>query len=252
MAKLLRKEFDMHIISESLMLIALIGLLLGACEGDSDSNEDAGSDSHTDTDIDTDTDTDTDMDTDTDTDTDAGAGAGAGCTGTGVWYDPDNNLCWQDPPSATAMNWHVAAGVYHVDNNSEGFSYCSALGSGWRLPTISELRSLVRKGDDAECYTIEWNMAWPQAEAGYCRVSDSCLTYDPCYETSKCNPPACGPLMGPGVIGCYWHPALGGLCDHLFWSFSVYNAESSFIVSFDDGYVLNRPKSNTEYVRCVR
>ena len=31
---------------------------------------------------------------------------------TGGKFDPDNNLCWQDPPADIAMNWYVAAGVY--------------------------------------------------------------------------------------------------------------------------------------------
>ena len=46
-------------------------------------------------------------------------------------YDSVTNLSWQQVADSTARNW-ANAGIY-----------CQAKGSNWRLPTISELESLV-------------------------------------------------------------------------------------------------------------
>ena len=53
-----------------------------------------------------------------------------------TWHDPKSGLTWQNPPSDVRMDLKTAT------------AYCSSLtldgGSGWRLPTIGELRSLIR------------------------------------------------------------------------------------------------------------
>jgi len=57
------------------------------------------------------------------------------------WYDSSSGLTWQNPPTKTRMNWQAA-----VD-------YCSSLTfaeGGWRLPTIGELRTLIRGCVDTE------------------------------------------------------------------------------------------------------
>ena len=132
------------------------------------------------------------------------------------------------------------------------------------MPTVSELRSMVRKGDDAACEPVEWNMDWAEVPAGSCGVWDGCLTAD--CKGSSCDPSDCGDLEGPGtgdrVSGCYWDPAIiGGYCDLTsYWTSSevdVPDDNYAWYVSFGVGggaYVSSADKSevNIGVVRCVR
>lgn len=101
----------------------------------------------------------------------------------GGWLDPATNLCWRSGPMA---DWGDAA------------SYCSDLaaadGLPWRLPTISELRTLVRG-----CPATE--------TGGACGVTDDCLLGppSPCYDNCGGGASVCPNLEGP-VDGCYWSP----------------------------------------------
>jgi hypothetical protein len=157
------------------------------------------------------------------------------------------------------MNWYVAAGVYDHSDNETTEDYCGDLGSGWRLPTISELRSLFRSGTDAECEVVEWDMSWTFVPAGYCKIFDSCLSYDICWNVAECNPSACGRFEGPegpGELGCYWDAALSGTC--MSWSMYWSASESAdytnyaFNVNFYNGNVNLYDKTSNLYVRCVR
>jgi hypothetical protein len=172
-----------------------------------------------------------------------------------TWTDSSNNLCWQDPPAASTMNWFVAAGVYNDTYNDTTEDYCGDLGSGWRLPTISELRSLVRSGTDTGCEVIEWDVSWSSVPAGYCRVWDSCLSSSDCYEYAECVPSACGTLEGPGAGGCYWDAALSGAC----WRYWSASDEADYVphvliwfVGFDNGAVSWNVNDTYYNVRCVR
>jgi hypothetical protein len=186
-----------------------------------------------------------DADTDTDTDTDADSTM-TDCVG--GKYDPDSNLCWQDPPSAN-MNWYIAAGVYHATYNSGTEDYCPTLGSSWRLPTISELRSLVRG-----CTPIEWDMAWTSVPDETCGVWGDCLTLSPCGGDSLCLVSECVVTDGPGAEGCYSDPALSGTCNYL-WSSSEradLDFDGAWYVSFKHTTVSIFQKNSGGYVRCVR
>jgi hypothetical protein len=230
-----------NLIIALLSLFLTTGLFIVGCGDDSDTD-------------DNDADGGGDTDTDTDTDTDADSGTGTECTGAGVWYDSTNALCWQDPPSETSMYWYVAAGVHDELFNAETEDYCGDLvGSGWRLPTISELRSLVRKGDAAECYTIEWDMAWTSVQTGYCGVWDSCLNSSSCWEDSTCSPVGCI-SVGPGTGGCLWDAALSGSCEAgAFWTVSeLTDPTIAWTVYFDLNVVGNADKIDSRYTRCVR
>ena len=57
---------------------------------------------------------------------------------TTCWSDATTGLCWQDPPRDS-----IANGV----GLAEATSYCASIGDGWRVPTVDELRSLVRGCD---------------------------------------------------------------------------------------------------------
>ncbi|MCP4538918.1 MAG: DUF1566 domain-containing protein, partial [Chloroflexi bacterium] len=127
------------------------------------------------------------------------------------------------------------------------------LGSGWRLPTLSELRTLVRSGSDTDCNVIEWDMEWTTVPSGYCGVWDNCLSQSSCWVGSECNPSACGTLEGPGTGGCYWDAALSGTCSY-YWSASEHAdyTGSAWSVYFHYGSVVYNRKLSNDYVRCVR
>jgi hypothetical protein len=93
--------------------------------------------------------------------------AGPCCTSTGYrsdcWYDSSTTLEWQNPGTAFLPE------VQELDG---AIAHCSARGPGWRVPTIDELRSLVRG-----CAI--------QQTGGACRVTGQCTSYD-------CWSPSCG------------------------------------------------------------
>ena len=104
------------------------------------------------------------------------------CNGVGAeesWYDSTSGLTWQ--------NSNFSANI----SATEGATYCSNLVfdsySDWRLPTISELRSLVR-GCSSTVY------------GGACQVTDSCTSYDSCR--TSCS--SCTSGYGSGSSGKYW------------------------------------------------
>lgn len=155
-------------------------------------------------------------------------------------YDPDSALCWEDPPSTDRMLW------------DEAVRYCSKLGSGWRLPTINELRSLFRSGGYEPCVPVEWEMGWTGVPDGYCGVWDGCLKYFSCFDKDVCFTAGCGASQGPGSGGCYWDAALSGKCANL-WSASVPPDKTNWAwhVSFPRARVFNSPKNFPNFVRCV-
>ena len=61
----------------------------------------------------------------------ADAPAGRYMAGNGTVLDTKTGLVWEQPTSTTIMVWPAAK------------SYCTAKGTGWRLPTIKELLSIV-------------------------------------------------------------------------------------------------------------
>ena len=137
-------------------------------------------------------------------------------------------LMWQGKPSTNQMPWARAR------------NYCSHLTYGghqdWRLPNITELRSLIvgcsatRPGDacgaTAQCKS--WNQCWSHA----CR--------------------GCPADKGPAA-GCYWPDALEGQCGW-YWSSSVDEANNAkaWGVVFGYGSVTHNAKSDRGYTRCVR
>jgi hypothetical protein len=191
-----------------LALPSISPLLLSSCSGDDD-DADAG-----------------DADTDSDSDTYPEL---AECAGGGGAYDPESDLCWQDPPADGETDWQAA--VDSCDGLSLG-------GDGdWRLPTISELRTLIRG-----CAATE--------TGGDCYVNDECLEWL-CWADS-CD--GCGDLGGPAADGCYWNPALTGTCDSWYWSSGSYADDEAYAwgVYFYSGVVSTGLKSGAGSARCVR
>ena len=142
-----------------------------------------------------------------------------------TWTDSSSGLRWQVTPSSGYMMWEDA------------IEYCENLtlaGGGWHLPTISELRTLIR-GCDAT------------VTGGSCGVTDSCLDYD-------CKDDSCGSCIdgeGPNFDGCYGPSELPGECDWYWSSSPVADGDDlAWAVNFDLGDVYDDYGGNSK--RCVR
>ena len=186
------------------MLCLGLGLALSCSSGDDDDDDSGGSD---------------DDDTGSDDDDDSGDD------------DTSGDLTWQEPPSSDAMTWE------------EAIAYCDSLSfdghDDWRLPTISELRSLI-----TGCAAT--------ATGGACTVTDDCL------DTTCLNDPCdgCAYQAGPGAGGAYWPPEMSGT-DYYYWYWSssavADNAGNAWFVAFDYGYVRDFVNSGANRsARCVR
>lgn len=172
-----------------------------------------------------------DGDADADADTDADADIEnemVPCAG-GL-LDPTSGLCWQHPPLESNLDW------------SSSMAYCEGLDLGghgpgsWHLPTISELRSLIR--------------GCPASETGgACGITDDCLGTG--CELGMCL--ECLTWEGPGTGGAYWPTDLG-VPVTLSWSASTHADDSSLAweVDFSRGGIFWANKSWALNVRCVR
>ncbi|MBR4531399.1 DUF1566 domain-containing protein [bacterium] len=155
------------------------------------------------------------------------------CYGT----DPATNLTWS-ARALSKMTWQDA-----VD-------YCNSYSedglSGWHLPTIDELKTLLTSATggtprSANCAVSETNgcLAW-----------DGCWTCSTCTEQGTTSSNTCsnwgtsyddGRFSKLGDTGWVWSS-----------STSAGNTYSAWLVAFDYGYVYNSNKANHNYVRCVR
>ena len=137
-------------------------------------------------------------------------------SGSGSCKTIDGNM-WS-PKSSNRMTWYGA------------LSYCNNLTecgySDWHLPTISELRTLIKNCSGT-------------VTGGSCDVTDSCLSY-------SCKNDAC--------IGCSYdssgkYSKLGD--SSWLWSSST-DTDNAWVVYFDDGDVSLHDKLYINYFRCVR
>jgi hypothetical protein len=167
--------------------------------------------------------------TDDDTDDDAAdddAGGGLTDNGDGTATDAASGLTWTTAASSEKFDWTAAV------------AYCDELtlaGGGWRLPTISELRTLIEGCDGT-------------MTDGACGVTDSCL--ENACKNASCY--ACENGGGPND-GCYAPAVLTGPCES-YWSASEVadNEGVAWYVSFNDGHVWAYGFGNHYYARCVR
>lgn len=219
-----------------MLATAVAAGLAQGCRDDAKPNPDVAD--VTDVVDDTDGAADADGDADADADADAADDAadadaeanGYTTTCSGGYLDPTTSLCWQDPAPGDWFHWDRAV------------AYCAGLslaghGPGaWRLPTIGELRSLVRGCPETET-------------GGPCGVTDECLG-DGC--TNRSCDDGCSYLGGPGAGGAYWPAGLSGRW--YYWSSSSYAGDSSraWLLVFYRAYVFDRGKTFAADVRCVR
>ena len=112
--------------------------------------------------------------------------------GPGIVFSCANNVC-SDP--VTGLEWQQVAtgGPMTLD---DAVSHCESLeldGTGWRLPTISELRTLVR-----DCESLStWGECQVSSICDACGVAEQCLDHS-CWSDEYCDPDSC-----PDE-GCYW------------------------------------------------
>ena len=154
----------------------------------------------------------------------------------GDWKDEATNLFWQIESYPKKRNWFDA------------LKYCEGLSQkgqhDWRLPSISELRSLIRGCGKTET-------------EGECGVTDECLSPGEDCRNDSCW--GCMANQGP-TEGCYWPPELEGNCFQ-YWSSSYATdvPDAKWVVRFEkasvqtnnsfDGQWDTFPENN---VRCVR
>jgi len=136
-----------------------------------------------------------------------------------IWKDPQSGLTWQVSPNPKQkvhlmMDWRLAE------------RFCKRLKLGgqrhWRLPTITELRSLIR-----DCPATQ--------TGGSCGVTDICLKFKKCRDVT-CG--GCSKKGGPGSGGSYWPPELSGEIGRYWSSSTVWDASTGFekwTVNFDNG-----------------
>lgn len=130
------------------------------------------------------------------------------------------NLQWSEK-APNYMNWYDA--VEYCQNLNEGGH------NDWKLPTISELRSLIQN-----CPATQ--------TGGKCKVADNCLSDKEC-DSDACN--GCGYYSGDK------YSKLGD--DTSFWSSSVPEYPSyAWRVYFYDASVSERNAGSNDGVRCVR
>jgi formylglycine-generating enzyme required for sulfatase activity len=173
--------------------------------------------------------------------------------GDGTFSDTRTNLVWQNTPNASAfplctdyMDYSQCPDAMreaenHCEENNNGLP-----GSGWRMPTISELRSLV-KG----CEDTYWDPV--TNTGGACGLTDYCLA------------PSCGSFgWGEPCSGCtegagsgeglrYMDPIFNNSEDVICSSSSLEGTPSNiWFVNFFKGEVAANPVNNNLYVICVR
>jgi len=149
------------------------------------------------------------------------------------WKDSKSKLVWQITPTGGAMQWDTAN------------THCSGLsldGSGWRLPSIDELRTLIR--------------ACPATESGgTCNVQDGGCIYQEDYSCADASCGGCASGAGP-ANGCYWPDEMQGDCDP-YWSSTPSHKGGccAWCVDFFAGTVkgfAHGTQTAGRHVRCVR
>jgi Notch 1 len=174
--------------------------------------------------------------------------------GDGTVTDPLTCLVWQKTPNAANFKMCATQMGYaecpaeerhaanHCENNDDGLP-----GADWRLPTISELRSLIKGCEDAY-----WN---PMTNAGgACGVTDDCLSWSSLCHTIYCDGTCLGD-HGPGEEGRYIDEIYDFSEHYWFWSLSPIedDPDRNWCIIYGNGRVYWNLSFDSEMgVRCVR
>jgi len=146
-----------------------------------------------------------------------------------IWQDPETGYQWQNKVPSNPRGFDEATD-YCDWLNTAGLGGYSA---GWRIPTISEMRTLV-KG----CSATE--------------VGGVCGVYDLCSQEASCWNEACNGCALPAE-DCYWPDDIQGLCG-TYWSSTGYNGTNTaqWILDFTAASILGGSRVENHLVRCVR
>jgi hypothetical protein len=148
------------------------------------------------------------------------------------WTDTDSGLTWQNGPQlgSVFLTW------------DEAKTYCNGLSwdgqDDWRLPTISELRSLIRGCSDT-------------MTGGACGVTDDCLDNAACWSAACAG---CLYMHGPGFDGGYWPVGIQGYPDRYCSASPAVEADNdhAWFVHFGAAEVYSNGIDDHASVRCVR
>lgn len=137
--------------------------------------------------------------------------------------DPSNHWIWSDKTASTS-NWN------------EGKNHCESMGSGWELPSIDDLRTLVLNCTET-------------APNGSCNVKEGCLNdSSDCYTATDCVSKNCptktdGSYSKLGDTGYLWSSSeMEG------------NSNRAWYLNFKFAAIGSSDKSATDlaYTRCVK
>jgi hypothetical protein len=146
------------------------------------------------------------------------------------WTDTTSGLTWQTGSAVGLNNYDWA----------DAKSFCTGVKwdgmTGWRLPTIAELRTLVR-----ECPAT--------GTGGTCGVTYGCLQ-------SSCLDSTCGGCDsggGPGPVGEYLPPQITGPSGW-YWSSSIVTdlSDQAWIIQYDGATINIGLLGSQNVVRCVK
>ncbi|MCB1152263.1 MAG: DUF1566 domain-containing protein [Deltaproteobacteria bacterium] len=152
-------------------------------------------------------------------------GGGGGENLGDIWLDRTTELEWQVKLSDNAYD-HGAAEIRCDELELEG--------GGWRLPTISELRTTIRP-----------SCSQTQA-AGSCGVTDNNCTESDCAAGTSCI--GCPTLS----TGCYIRDELNG-CGPTWSATQVIDDPASYwMIEYDHAGIYTADTERTQKVRCVR
>ena len=115
----------------------------------------------------------------------------------GIWVDPDTYLIWENPMGNQGVS---GTGITHT----KALEYCENLvlagADDWRLPTIDELRTLVRG--------VSTTMT-----GGKCPTSESCTAQDTCNKDKENKQGFGNSCLGCDALGDTYDPAISYLTE---------------------------------------
>ncbi len=158
-----------------------------------------------------------------------GTGEMYGCLQSGIWYDNSTGLCWEDQiTDEQELEWIKA--IEHCEQLSLGGH------SDWRLPTIAELRSVIRgcasTQSDGDCPIVagDYSGSW----------RDMC--------------DGCSHGEGPGSEGAYTVSTREESWFNEYWSTAtdVSDPGEAWFVDFRDASLGKRAKRESLHLNCVR
>ncbi len=147
-----------------------------------------------------------------------------------TWPDAATGLMWQTMNIGPSSGWEDAKALC-ADLELGGFD-------DWRLPSISELRTIIRGSEETET-------------GGMCLVTDDCAGWADCFSWDDCDGGL--PLDGP-TQGCYWSEELSGKCSWYWSSVEVDGVGYSvWAADFGTGGIMaENLDDDYHFVRCVR